>query len=312
MVAIVAIVLALLGVATARAAEHDSGETETDAISAARASSATSTTTSTASTSTTTSTATSMAPTTTVETTVPPTTEAAAAIAIAPKPRPTHAHAEASETTDAPTEPAADAEPAPPPAPSANEPEPPAPSGTRCLVRLHGKGGSGRGTYVDNGVTVVSPSGNASGWGGRQWLYFAPSSYDAARAVVAQAVDDAGCGQVIIDGFSNGAAFATKLYCRGESFDGRLVRVVSDDPVPDAGANGCAPASGVSLTIYWTGALASTALPAWNCSEQDWTCEGGVTLGIDAYAASAGAAVKKSPYDDHRWYMDAPELDGWR
>src|SRR6185369_7616130 len=42
----------------------------------------------------------------------------------------------------------------------------------RCLVRLHGKGDRGAETVVKDGVSVVSPDGNAAGWGGRQWLYF--------------------------------------------------------------------------------------------------------------------------------------------
>ena len=86
----------------------------------------------------------------------------------------------------------------------------------RCLVRLHGKGDEGA-TTVANGVTVVAPTGNADGWGGRQWLYFPDEEYDAARAVVEEA---AGCTQVIVDGFSNGASFAAKLYCRGEALGG--------------------------------------------------------------------------------------------
>jgi hypothetical protein len=173
---------------------------------------------------------------------------------------------------------------------------------------LHGKGGSGAGTSSMGDVTVLSPGGNASGWGGRQWLYDG-GSYDGARASIVQAVDAAGCGQVIVHGFSNGGAMAVKLRCRGETFGGRLVRVVADDPVPDHGANGCA--GSVPLTIYWTGALDGAAKPGWNCAEQDWTCEGGTTVGISAYAANAGAALKASPYQGHQWYMDAPELGAW-
>ncbi len=106
----------------------------------------------------------------------------------------------------------------------------------RCLLQLHGKGDRGVKTVVDNGISIISPDGNAEGWGARQWLYFPDSEYTVARKVVEDAVK--GCGQVIIDGFSNGAAFAAKLYCRGETLGGRLVRVVVDDPVVDAAVKG--------------------------------------------------------------------------
>ena len=118
------------------------------------------------------------------------------------------------------------------------------PAAGRCLVRLHGKSGTGADTTFDGDVAVISPTGNAEGWGGRQWLYFPDADYEAARTTVAEAV--AGCEQVIVDGFSNGAAFAAKLYCRGETFDGRLVRVVVDDPVVDEGVLGASP------TRRWT------------------------------------------------------------
>lgn len=177
-------------------------------------------------------------------------------------------------------------------------------------MRLHGKGGSGADTVVNDGVTVVSPSGNADGWGARQWLYFPDGEYEAARAIIAE--DVASCDQIIVDGFSNGAAFAAKLFCRGESFDGRLVRVVVDDPVVDAAVEGCAPAPSVDVVLYWTGALEGTALPGWDCESGGWTCEGGTTIGIDAYASALGAEVLDSPFDDHQWYLDAPEVADWR
>jgi hypothetical protein len=98
----------------------------------------------------------------------------------------------------------------------------------RCLVRLHGKDGAGGEPSESDGVTILAPTGNADGWGAKQWLYFPDDQYDAARSIVADAVEP--CEQVIVNGFSNGAAFAAKLYRRGETFDGRLVGVVVDDP----------------------------------------------------------------------------------
>jgi hypothetical protein len=181
--------------------------------------------------------------------------------------------------------------------------------GGRCLVRLHGKGGGGADTFTDGDVTVLAPTGNADGWGGRQWMYFPEAEYEAARDIVTAAVEP--CARIIVNGFSNGAAFAAKLLCRGETFDGRLVRVVIDDPVADHAVEDCAPAPGVAVTLYWTGALDSTAQPGWNCAEDDWTCEGGSTIGIDAYADALGTEVLESPFDDHQWYADAPELSEW-
>jgi pimeloyl-ACP methyl ester carboxylesterase len=180
----------------------------------------------------------------------------------------------------------------------------------RCLVRLHGKGGDGGETTVVDGVSVIAPSGNAEGWGARQWLYFPDDEYTTARDEVAGAI--AGCQQVIVNGFSNGGAFAAALYCNGETFDGRLTNVVVDDPVPDGAVEDCTPDPTVDATLYWTGALDEQAQPGWDCTEADWTCDGGRTIGIDAYAAALATDVTASPFDEHQWYADAPELSAWR
>lgn len=206
-------------------------------------------------------------------------------------------------------------------APTAAQPasaHPPAPQGeheatapaaaTDCLVSLHGKGGRGAATSSNGGIVRVAPTGNAAGWGGRQWMYFPESGYQAALGIVTAAIDEAGCTRVIVGGFSNGGAFAAKLYCRGESFGGRLVRVVVDDPVVDHAVNGCSPAPGVGVTLYWTGALEGTAQPGWSCAGGDWTCEGGTTIGIEAYAAALGTPAKHSPMGGHSPYTGAPEL----
>jgi hypothetical protein len=225
---------------------------------------------------------------------VPTTTPKATASSEAPSPETTassDAPITSPETTASPTTPATVGD------------------GGRCLVRLHGKGGGGADTFDDGDVSVIAPAGNAEGWGGRQWLYFPEEEYEAARSIVASAVGP--CEQIIVNGFSNGAAFAAKMFCRGETFEGRLRAVVVDDPVVDHGVEGCAPAPGVAVTLYWTGALQSTAQPGWDCAEGDWTCEGGSTIGIDAYAEALGTDVVDSPFDDHQWYTDAPELSEW-
>jgi hypothetical protein len=182
---------------------------------------------------------------------------------------------------------------------------------TRCVVRLHGKGGSGGDTYEADRVTQVFPTGNADGWGARQWIYFPDDSYRAARDIVAAAATGGGCDAFVIDGFSNGAAFAAKLYCRGETFDGRLLGVVIDDPVPDNGTAGCAPSPDVRGALYWTTALGPQSRPGTDCEPIDWTCEGGTMVGIEAYAAALGLEVQASPHTEHEWYFDAPELSTW-
>jgi pimeloyl-ACP methyl ester carboxylesterase len=184
------------------------------------------------------------------------------------------------------------------------------PTGQRCVVFLHGKTDNGDDTYESDGVKYLAPSGNDKVGRGRQWLYFPENEYREARDIVSDAMNAEDCDHVIIDGFSNGAAFAAKLYCRGDSFDGRVVGVIVDDPVVDTAVLGCRPASGVDVTLYWTGAL-DEAEPGWDCDEGNWTCEGGITIGIDAYAFALDTEVRESPYSDHQWYRDPPELDDW-
>jgi len=183
--------------------------------------------------------------------------------------------------------------------------------GKRCLVRLHGKSGTGADPVERDGYVELSPTGNAEGWGARQWLYFPADRYNEARDVVTAAVDSAGCAAIVVDGFSNGAAFAGELYCHGETFAGRLLGVVVDDPVPDHGSAACAPAPGVRVALYWTGGLDDQAKPGASCEPIDWTCDGGSMVGIDAYAAALGATIQKSPNTTHEWYRDAPETVAW-
>ena len=180
-----------------------------------------------------------------------------------------------------------------------------------CVVMLHGKGGAGAPTVVNGDVTVVRPSGNAEGWGGREWRYFPATQYDAARKVVADALSGAGCTRVALNGFSNGAAFAAAIYCRGETFDGRLVGVMIDDPVTDHAVDGCAPAKDVPVALYWTRALEGQAVPGWDCAKADWTCDGGSTIGIVAYAAALATTTIASPNTDHAANTGAAEPARW-
>jgi hypothetical protein len=180
----------------------------------------------------------------------------------------------------------------------------------RCLVRLHGKGETGAEPVIRDGLAELSPTGNDRAGDGHQWRYVPDDRFDEARAAVAAAIEAAGCERVALDGFSNGGGFAGALVCRGETFGGTLVGVVIDDPVTDEAVLGCAPAPGVERALYWTGALDDVA-PGADCDDIGWTCAGGTIIGVDAYAAELGVPVQPSPFDDHRWFRDAPELEAW-
>jgi pimeloyl-ACP methyl ester carboxylesterase len=184
-------------------------------------------------------------------------------------------------------------------------------SADRCVVRLHGKSETGAEAEVRDGVAELAPTGNGEAGDGHEWVYDPEERYDEAVAVVADVVEQAGCTRVVLDGFSNGAAFAATVACRGETFGDTLVGVVVDDPPPDEGVVDCAPAPGVEVALYWTGALDEQAQPGADCDDIGWTCAGGRLLGLDAYAEALGVEVQESPYDEHRWYRDAPEIEAW-
>lgn len=180
-----------------------------------------------------------------------------------------------------------------------------------CVLWLHGRGDDGAETRIENGVAVVSPSGNGEWDGRRQWLYAEPADLDAARQIVVEAVDAAACERVVVHGFSNGGAFAAKLYCSGDDMDGRLLGVVIDDPVTDASADGCVAADGVDAALYWTTALEEWAPTGTSCADVGWTCEGPTVRGVEAYAAALGVPVIPSIHTDHVPYSDPPEIEAW-
>lgn len=181
----------------------------------------------------------------------------------------------------------------------------------RCVVRLHGRGETGAEAEVHDGVAELAPTGNGEAGDGHEWLYDEDADLDEAVSIVGDLVEQVGCNRVVLDGFSNGAAFAATVACRGETFGGTLAGVVVDDPPPDEGVVGCAPGPGVEVALYWTGALDEQAQPGADCGDIGWTCAGGRLLGLDAYAEALGVEVQESPFDEHRWYRDAPEIQEW-
>jgi pimeloyl-ACP methyl ester carboxylesterase len=189
-------------------------------------------------------------------------------------------------------------------------PAPPVTTAKKCVVLLHGKGGAAEPGSVTGDTIYLRPGGNADGWGGRQWLYYPEDRYQQVRAAVSNAISSAGCEHAIIQGFSNGAAAAAKLYCRGERFDNRVSGYIIDDPVPDGAVAGCKPGDGVRVRLYWTGGL-SVAIDGWSCTTQDWTCEGGRTIGIEKYGRALGTDVTKSIHTTHTAYSSPPEQTAW-
>jgi hypothetical protein len=183
-------------------------------------------------------------------------------------------------------------------------------AGKKCVLHLHGKGQRGAGPEVVGDVTHVRPDGNGEGWKARQWLYFPEGGYEQVRAGLAGALASSACKRVIVHGFSNGAAAAAKLFCRGETFGGTTIGYLLDDPVPDHGVEGCKPPPGVKLRLYRTGGLAR-ATDGWDCGSADWTCEGGSTIGIVRYSQLLGVAITPSSHTSHQEYVDAPEETAW-
>ena len=183
------------------------------------------------------------------------------------------------------------------------------PAGGRCVVRLHGKGGSGAPTTTAGDVTVISPTGNSDGWGAKQWLYFPAAEYDAARGDRADAV--AGCGPIIVDGFSNGASFAAAMYCHGETFDGRLVRVVIDDPVTDHAVDDCTPAPGVDRHAVRDGRPRAAGAGGDEVRRARLDVRGGRDARHRGVGRALGVPRQQSPHTDHQPYADPPELNDW-
>jgi hypothetical protein len=196
------------------------------------------------------------------------------------------------------------------PKPDASGGAPSQPTGKRCIVHLHGKSGRGGDTTQEGDVTHLRPQGNAPGWGGYQWLYYPDSSYNQVRSIVANAVSSAACGAVIVHGFSNGGAAAAKFYCRGETFGGKVVGYIADDPVPDHAVENCRPAAGTKIRVYWTGGLAQ-AVNGYDCVAADWTCEGNTAIGIERYVQLLGTNAARSIHTTHTEYGSPPEYRDW-
>jgi hypothetical protein len=193
-----------------------------------------------------------------------------------------------------------------------NRPTLPPPDGSRrCVVHLHGKGERGAAPTIVDGLVHLWPDGNGEGWGGRQWLYFPEDRYLEVRRIISDAIVSAGCTRALVHGFSNGASAAASLYCRNETFGGTVSGTIVDDPVPDHGVESCAPTPGAKLRLYVTGALAGKGVAGAACASLDWTCQGGSTIGIDAYARFLGVPIAASSNTTHAPMRAPPEYGEW-
>lgn len=112
------------------------------------------------------------------------------------------------------------------------------------IVYLHGRGGSGFASAASSGGATwrINPTSNTEfSDRGHVWQYKTAARFAEAKQVVRRAIVDKRCERVVIAGFSDGAAFAAKLMCRGESFGNTLIGFVLADPVPDRVVDKCRP-----------------------------------------------------------------------
>jgi hypothetical protein len=188
------------------------------------------------------------------------------------------------------------------------------PTGPRCMVFLHWRGGAANAVVQRGNYSIAWPGGNQPYPPGRAWYYFPQVEYASMIAGIKASIPPS-CGRIILKGFSNGAAAASKIYCSGETFGGRLIGVVSDDPVMDEGTLNCTPPLGVPAVVYYTGGLQAGP---YNCSTNGYICQGGVVVSNNAYISRMGpqAQLLHSDQNSHNCYGNdcralTPESIGW-
>lgn len=184
-------------------------------------------------------------------------------------------------------------------------------TGKRCVVFLHGAGGSGN--WVSNGdPVVVYGQGNVPnhpGGQGNMWLYFPGYRYNEIIEDLYELIPD-DCKRILLHGFSNGGAAAAKIYCQGETFSNRLIGVIIDDPVMDHGTDNCNRSSGVPVVAYYTGGIIYG--PGYNCVSNGYiNCEGDTLIGMSAFASNLGITLKKSIHNTHTMWQYPPEYTSW-
>lgn len=191
-------------------------------------------------------------------------------------------------------------------------------SGKKCTVVLHGAGGgsigsSDWGRYNNQPVALVQPRSPQ----GNFWLYDGPHNgqydptsstdetyYNEAVTTITNAANNAGCtGSILLMGQSNGGAMAAKMYCRGNTLNGRLAGLILDDPVPDQAVLNCAkPALKYRVYLY-SDELTNEANQAsgvgYRCSSMPsyWYCDNDTALPRTQFEQAIGlTGVRQRQY----------------
>lgn len=179
--------------------------------------------------------------------------------------------------------------------------------GTRCILYLVGAGswaGIGSQNWSE-GVLLTSPDKPASE-NRNFWKYDGPhnfaydpgsqsdnQAYEALVDYIRSYLDNEGCGPTVVAGGSNGAAFAAKMYCRGEDFGRRVWGYHIDDPVMDNGVLGCSPSTNVTKVMFLhSQELRDDAanMPNFRCGQGQWQwyCEDDTTMPLNVYEGHVG------------------------
>ncbi len=175
------------------------------------------------------------------------------------------------------------------------------PSGVRCVLSLHGRGGSGA-AFDFGEFENRDPNGNLFDGGGYAWRYDSSSVWEGAdpdgtgyisgKQIITDNIE--GCGQVIIHGFSNGGGYAAALWCRSESFGGRVIGYIIDDPELNGMTDNCQRPTTIKAIVYWTGAL-----------------EGWLGMFPSQIESGVGFPVTPSIHSGHSAYSNPPEVSSW-
>lgn len=204
---------------------------------------------------------------------------------------------------------------------------PPAPNGKKCTAFLHGAGGYADfaetwGQYNSQPVTIVfprSPQGQFWEYDGPHDFQYDPSSqtdeqsYNAVVTRIKTSLSSDGCtGPLLLVGGSNGGAAAAKIYCRGETFEGRLQGIILDDPVPDQAVLNCSRQN-LKFKVYtYSDELTNEANQAggvsYRCKDMpsQWYCENDTALSRARFEQEIGfAGVRQRQFHSCTW--SAPE-----
>ena len=159
-------------------------------------------------------------------------------------------------------------------------------------------------------VTVIAPTGNADGWGAKQWLYFPADQYAAARDIVRRRASRA----------------AGRSSSTGSPTAPRSPPPCTATARPSAG--GCAghrrrpghrprrrrlhAGPGVGVTLYATGALERHGAAGLEVRDGRLDVRGWRDDRHRCLRGEARDPRRQSPHTDHQPYLDAPDTTQWR